>query len=189
MKAAILGNGPSRVAYTPADYDLVLGCNFPWCPVDAAVIIDPAVIEKYVNHPDLIESIPGVYLTTPAQRHLMRRAKRRKSAATLLNRCLGVFTRLEWESSGHVAAQVAIDAGATELWIFGCDSYFEYTVESCTASHISNNIASPDRYVYRWRNLWQCKVNKHPHVKFNFVRDSNDYTTAIPENLPTDQKR
>jgi len=189
MKAAILGNGPSRVAYTPVDYDLVLGCNFPWCSVDATVIVDPTVVQKYVNHPELIEPIPGFYFNVPAHKYLTKMSKRYPTAATLLNRCVRVFPHENWESSGHAAAQVAIDAGASELWVFGCDSYFERTVESYTSIHLSNDVASAERYVQRWRRRWQEKVNRYTNVTFNFVRGINDYTTAVRCNLSKIPKR
>ncbi len=189
MKAAILGNGPSRVAYSPADYDLVLGCNFPWCPVDGTVIVDHAVAGKFANHPELMESVPSFYLSEPIHRKLYLKRNRYPSIQAFLNKCVRVFPHINWESSGHAAAQQAIESGATELWIFGCDSYFDYTVESCTSAHISNNVASPDRYVQRWRRRWQEKVNWNKGVTFNFVRGIDDYTTAVHVNLSKVQKR
>lgn len=184
MKAAILGNGPSRVAYTPADYDLVLGCNFPWCPVDATVIVDTPVALKMSGNLDLIDRFRGVYLNETLHRYLSKIRYRNNGAGIILDKCLGTFPFIRWETSGHHAAQIAISAGANLLSIFGMDSYFEHTVKSYTTKYIPNTSTSPSTHVTQWRRRWQEKINRHPEVTFNFVRGIDDYITAVPENLP-----
>lgn len=178
MKAAILGNGPSKAAYSNIGYDLILGCNIPWTQVDFTVITDDLIVWKILRNPSLIDSASGIYLPS----HVHRRLVKSKDAAakSLLNKDVRSFLRTGSTSTGHSAAQIAIHSGASSLWIFGCDSYFSNTVETCTPS---TSVSSPDAYVQRWRKLWQEYVNLHPNVSFNFVRGPNDYTTAIPTSI------
>lgn len=45
MKAALLCNGPSRVAFkSRLGYNYVIGCNIPWTEVDSTVIFDVEVL-------------------------------------------------------------------------------------------------------------------------------------------------
>jgi hypothetical protein len=54
MKCAVLCNGPSRFDYQPStEYDYVIGCNVPWTDVDATVIVDEVVVERWSKQPDL----------------------------------------------------------------------------------------------------------------------------------------
>ena len=56
MKAAVVCNGPSSVAFRDSlGYDYTIGCNIPWTRVDSTVILDGNVIHCWAKTPSLIE--------------------------------------------------------------------------------------------------------------------------------------
>lgn len=165
MKCAILGNGPSRIAYSPEKkYDLVIGCNIPWTKVDFTMIMDPDVITAWSKNHDLID-VP-ICAGTAAWRH----SDGIKFRWYILEKNLfkELFKVPANYSSGHLAAKKAIELGYKELDLYGMDSYFEDTMETYTRQHVADN---PMNHVQRWRSLWDELKSSNPDVVFNFIRE------------------
>ena len=169
MKAALLCNGPSRVSYQadPA-YQFVLGCNVPWTDVNATVILDAEVIEKWNKSRSLI-NVP-VYTSESAHKKAMMLDKIFFKDKFIKN----VYCAPNYHSSGHVAAEVLIELGYTEIDIYGCDSWFSMVGDSYTRTvvpHTSPNmdLRMPDR-IKGWRIRWNSLIDSNPNVKLNFIK-------------------
>lgn len=169
MKAAVLCNGPSRNDYTTrTGYDFVIGCNIPWCDVDATVVLDEAVVQKWSSQPDLI-SVPA-YFSRKAWM-FTDEIKKRKFFEKFLIELVDVLP--EYDSSGHHAAMACARRGASEIDIYGCDSWFDQTIASYTHKYFKNlNPDDSKKYVYGWRNRWNHIINQNPNIKFTFIRNS-----------------
>ena len=65
MKAALLCNGPSRSLFTSTNgYNYLIGCNVPWRQVDATVVLDVGVVQKWWK--DKLPLFPICIAKTPA---------------------------------------------------------------------------------------------------------------------------
>lgn len=170
MKAAILGNGPSRIHYTPNNqYEFVMGCNIPWTTTDATCIVDDVVIKKWHEQHDLINT--KVYYSEKAW----------QTACELDTSFFSQFYAnvvkhgTHYDSSGHTAVRTAISLGYTEIDVYGCDSYFSRTVESYTSNYIirdtspNSDLRKVDRAI-GWRVQWNVLVESNPSIKIVFIR-------------------
>jgi hypothetical protein len=167
MRIAVLCNGPSRVDYTSSlGYDYVIGCNVPWTEVDATVVLDEIVIDLWSKTPDLI-TVP-VYFSRKAWMYTDS-IKKRSLFEPYLIEILDILP--DFDSSGHNAVKCAIRKGASEVDVYGCDSWFEQTIVSHSHKYFKN--LNPDdsaKHVNGWRKRWKEIMDGSPDVKINFIR-------------------
>lgn len=170
MKAALLCNGPSRVAYQPSDkYDFVLGCNIPWTDVNATVIVDDVVIIEWNKNRDLIQC--DAYMSNDAWNKACDIDK-----MFFEQRFIGLVSPgTHYDSSGHTAARLLIRNGYTKIDIYGCDAYFKRNVESYTSNFIvrdtspNSDLRKVDRAV-GWKVQWNIMIEQNPNVRINFIK-------------------
>lgn len=157
MKIAVLGNGDSRSLFTAADrYDYLIGCNIPWRQVDATVVMDVNVLEKFL-------SPVRFYCSRNAWRQLHKNER-------YIGQLIELFDSIpEYDSAGHAAARIAIKLGATEIDIYGCDSWFTNNTESYTHQFVDSRSIDMSKNVSVWRARWYEMFAKHPQIKFNFI--------------------
>jgi hypothetical protein len=167
MKAGVLCNGNSRSLFSSADgYDYLIGCNIPWRQVDANVILDIQVVQKWYKQKDLINA--PTYFSEPAWRET--RFKERKFFEPYF---LGLVKQLpEHDSCGHVACRKVIELGYTEIDIYGCDSWFEYNNESNTHQWVDSRSIDSKKQIDAWRKYWNKIIDSHPEVKINFIGEN-----------------
>jgi hypothetical protein len=170
MKAAIIGNGPSRLAFTSSNmYNYTIGCNIPWTKVDSTVILDSNVIERWARDLKLI-SCP-VFFTTRS----WRTTDEIKIRDYIINNNL--FIELipdypEFYSAGHIAAQIMCKKEFSELDLYGVDSMFSNTVKSFTNTLVpDHNPDSEHQRIVNWRKNWDKLQNDYPDVIFNFIEE------------------
>jgi hypothetical protein len=171
MKCAILGNGPSRSAYSPdKEYDYRIGCNIPWAVTDCTIIIDPDVVTAWSFKLDIIKC--PVWLSRVAYRH-SDKVRIQPTKVTMRDYVednklfLGIEPQPEHYSSGHIATNKAIELGYKYIDLYGFDSYFEDTMDSYTRLHVKDK---PMNHIKKWRGLWDKIIASHPDIKFNFIR-------------------
>ena len=169
MRGAVVANGQSRTRFNSSNgYNYTIGCNIPWTKVDATVILDGNVIERWSRDLNLI-SCPAFFTA-----RAWRSTDEYKIRDYILNNNLFIDLMpdvREFFSAGHVAAQIMCENDFTELDIYGVASMFEDTVESFTNTLI--NDYNPDSEVQRivnWRLNWDKLQNDYPEVTFNFIR-------------------
>lgn len=169
MKCAVLCNGPSRVSYQSRDpYDFVIGCNIPWTDVDATVVLDEQVVDLWAKKPELI-SCP-TYFSVHAWRRTDAVRKRDFFRQFFLDM---IHPKYPYHSSGHNATEIAIKRGATEIDIYGCDSYFsDIAGQSYTRQHIKQGgVVDGDRkYINGWRQRWKEIQDNNANVTLNFIK-------------------
>lgn len=164
MKTAVLGNGPSRTLFKdPQRYDYIIGCNIPWTSVHSTVVLDAEVVRYWIQHK--LPTVP-IYFSESAWRET--RVKDR-------NYFIDAFLELvkpyvDYDSSAHVACRKVIQLGATEIDIYGCDSWFTTNTDSYTRSFFEDS-TDKSKHVYGWRNRWQDIIDSNPNVKINFIRN------------------
>jgi hypothetical protein len=170
MRVAILGNGPSRNSYLEhkGEYDFVIGCNIPWTEVDMTVILDVDVAQEMIRHyqngnPNLVTCPIKFGWFAWDWLQSCRKDRHWRHLFT------GFIKPKHRESSGHIAAQVAIEKGATEIDLYGIDSWFEETVESHTHSIVKDTNADI-KTVPDWRDNWNKFIRANPEVKVEFKR-------------------
>lgn len=164
MKCAILGNGPSHKLYnSSSEYALVIGCNIPWSKVDFTVIMDENIIKEWQKVRDLI-NVP-VYFSIRA----WREAHKYKFRDYLKEHSLylGLYEP-EVDSTGHMAALIAINQGYKFIDLFGFDSYYYDNVESLTRQYVEDQ---PTNNSKRWRDSWNKIIDSNPNVVFNFIKE------------------
>lgn len=157
MKIAVLGNGDSRSLFTSADrYSYLIGCNIPWRQVDFTVIMDVNVIDK-------LKDPVRFYCSRNAWRDLHKNER-------YIGHLIEVFDTLpEYDSAGHAAARIAIKLDATEIDIYGCDSWFSNNTDSYTHQYVDSRSIDMNKNVSVWRARWYELMAKHPQIKFNFI--------------------
>jgi hypothetical protein len=157
MKCAVLCNGDSRSVFTSTDkYNYLIGCNIPWRQVDATVILDVNVLDKW-NEPC------PFYSSVSAWRELHKRER-------FEQHFLGfVDTFAEYDSSGHAATRKVIELGYKEIDIYGCDSWFTNDTESYTHQWVDGRAIDMNKQISVWRARWYELMAKHPDVKINFI--------------------
>lgn len=176
MKAALLGNGPSRKFYDPSKvYDFRMGCNIPWADVDATLILDENIVTLWNKDHDLIK-VPA-YISRKAWMY-GDELKTFRPFILENNYLIELVDKIakSFESSGNVAARKLIELGYTELDIYGCDAAFTATHGYNTKSYTRDFINGTDMVnnSYKWKLEWDKLVKANPTVKFNFIKDEND---------------
>jgi hypothetical protein len=163
MKAAVLCNGPSRSLFTTTDgYDYLIGCNIPWRQVDSTVVLDVGVVAQWHKH--RFPNVPTWFST-----HAWRET-RFKDRNFFKDSFLGLVNPLpEYDSSGHVACSKVIELGYTEIDIFGCDSWFTDSTDSCTHQYVDGRPSDRSKHIIGWRKRWETIMNSHPEVKITFI--------------------
>ena len=157
MKCAVLCNGDSRILFTSADrYNYLIGCNIPWRQVNASVVLDVNVLERW-------ETLCPFYASVTAWRELH---KRQRFEPYFLG---FVDTFPEHDSSGHAATRKVIELGYTEIDIYGCDSWFTENTESYTHQWIDSRSIDSSRQVSIWRKRWTDIIDSNPDVNINFI--------------------
>lgn len=157
MKVALLGNGSSRVLYSPTDrYDYTIGCNIPWTKVDSTVIMDVNVLEKW-------ENLCNFYVSRNAWRGCRKRDRYNEFLIEIVD------TVPEYDSSGHMACRILLKLGATEIDIYGCDSWFTNDTESYTHKYVDSRSDNMTKNVSAWRANWYKMMSENLSVKFNFI--------------------
>lgn len=162
MKVALLGNGTSRNIFLNSTnrYDYIIGCNIPWTVVDATVIIDINVLDK-------LDATCKLYVSRKAWMECPLK-KRDKLIGTLI----GLFDPIpDYDSTGHAAARIVLERGATEIDIYGCDSWFTNDTESYTHQFVDSRSIDMSKNVSVWRARWYELMATHPQVVFNFIGD------------------
>jgi hypothetical protein len=169
MRGAVVGNGPSRNIFSNyGGYNYIIGCNIPWTKVNATVILDGNVIERWSRDLNLI-SCPAFFT-----RKSWMTTDEVKIREYILNN--GLFIDMipdppEFFSAGHIAAKLMCKMNYTELDIFGIDSLFKNTVESFTNTLVDDyNPDSENQRIVNWRVNWDKLQNEYPNVIFNFIK-------------------
>jgi hypothetical protein len=164
MKAAVLCNGPSKDDFdNNVCYDYRIGCNIPWTKVDATVVLDIGVVDKWLKN-----KIPNV--PTWFSEHAWRETKF-KDRNYFKDSFLGIVKPLpEYDSSGHVACSKAIELGYKEINIYGCDSWFTDVTDSYTHQFTDTRPKDRSKHIVGWRTRWNTIINANPDVVINFIR-------------------
>jgi hypothetical protein len=165
MKAAVLCNGPSRIDYNEnMKYDYVMGCNIPWATVNATVVLDIGVVDKWLKN-----KIPNV--PTWFSEHAWRETKF-KDRSYFMKSFLGIVKPLpEFDSSGHVACSKLIHLGYKEINIYGCDSWFTEVTDSCTHHYVDTRPTDTSHHIVGWRKRWNDIIDANPDVRITFIRN------------------
>lgn len=179
MKCAVLCNGPSRELFVSREiYNFIIGCNIPWTKVDATVVLDKEVIEKWAKNPELIQC--PTYFSVDAWRRTDE-IKQRDLFKPYLKEL--ITPKYPYHTSGHNACEIAIKLGFTDIDIYGCDSYFTNTTQTYTRTIITKIHPSDNsmKHIIGWRNRWNEIVQKHPNVNLNFIAYDNIYSPRYTE--------
>ena len=177
MKAAVLCNGPSRTAFfgNESAYDFTMGCNIPWTKVDATVVLDDGVVDKWASVPNLI-SVP-TYFSINAWRRTDA-IKKRDFFKQFLTGDL-IKPKYPYHSCGHNAVETVIRLGYNIIDVYGCDSYFRNDTSTFTRSIITeDNTADDAKLIAGWRMRWKEIVHNHPEVTLNFIGSHEDIHQA-----------
>lgn len=167
MKAAVLCNGPSRVAFqSRLGYDYVIGCNIPWSEeVNSTVVLDIGVVQQWYKRN--FRNVPTWF-----SRHAWRETNFTRRAF-FRDSFLGLVDPLpEYDSSGHVACSKVIELGYKEIDIYGCDSWFIDNTDSYTHQYVDGRPNDRSKHIIGWRKRWEDIINGHPDVKITFIGDS-----------------
>lgn len=169
MRAAIIGNGPSRVNYLKSDreYDLTIGCNIPNSAIyyDYTVISDPEIIWILNRSPELLNPDKGLILTNKSFETLKQIRK-----VDFYN-IKHTFKNKDGYNSSHYACEFLILNEFDEVDIWGYDSLFNDTIDSLTDKHIpkNKNIDETMKILLQWRKTWSKITKDNPDVYFNFM--------------------
>lgn len=166
MKCAVLCNGPSRISYKSREgYDFVIGCNIPWTEVDATVVFDREIVNYYSQHPEEIKH--KIYFSRHAWMHtdtIRRRNVFKDSFEGIID------PRYPFYSSGHGAVEILIkQKKATSIDIYGCDSWFNYDLQSHTHQYANTSYPNTQKCVDEWRAKWNEIISNNPNVSINFI--------------------
>lgn len=173
MIAALLCNGPSRVAFKDRTrYTYVMGCNIPWTDVDATTMIDVSVARYYAisetrEYKLFLNNICWNVLKG------FRKSGVKLTSYIIAENKLGrlVEDAKEFYSSGHMAALELIRMGATEIDIYGCDSYFEDVIDSFTWQYVPSNASDKHKakQLIEWRKNW-ASIKGQFSIEMNFIK-------------------
>lgn len=161
MKAAVLGNGPSRHCFnTPTEYDVIVGCNIPWTKVDYLVVLDESVVDFWC---DKESGNKTIFSKRAYQRYL-------DSSSDLTPHV--IFTEVAYgiETSAHIAVLFLIQLGYTAIDVYGCDSRFSNVTKSRTNDYVAPVRKSRD-FVKHWNANWDEIIVNNPSITINFVRN------------------
>jgi hypothetical protein len=166
MRCAVLCNGPSRTSFQSRDgYDFVIGCNVPWTEVDATVVFDREIVRLLANRPGLIDY--RIYFSKDAWMYTDSIKKRdlfKESFAGIID------PKYPFYSSGHGAVETVIKNGATEVHIYGCDSWFEYDLSSHTHQYSDTSYPNKQKCIDEWRKKWNQIIERNPNVGIQFIK-------------------
>lgn len=159
MRVAILCNGPSRVDFKSSlGYTYIIGCNIPWTKVDSTVVMDVNILQKMKDPYSLFVSRKA-WIECP-----------NKVKDKLIGYIRGLFDPLpEYDTAGHVACRKVLELGATEVDIYGCDSWWDDTTESYTHKYSDSRSSDMNNHIIVWRTRWKELMDKNPQVQFNFI--------------------
>lgn len=163
MIGAVVGNGPSADLYD-LSADFVIACNIPSksYSVDATVIVDEEIVWLLKNNPELIE-VPVI---------LSNKAWEKMKELKIDNQfeILDSFRSEEWHNAGHYAAKYLIkNVDCSDIQIWGCDSYFEDTIESTTDDYVQKR--NDMTFVRHWRRVWNEIIDNNPRISFEIKRN------------------
>lgn len=163
MIGAVLGNGPSRFAYSSKlDYDILIGCNIPWVTVDYNVIQDENCIEFWSRKKYPYKSV------------LSKRAYDYAKPNERLFNVAQVYDDINYreESSAHTAVRFLIEFGCTQIDIYGCDSRFDKrSYKSRTSEYISSvHIPRRTEMIETWNITWD-RIISNTECEIRFVRN------------------
>jgi len=175
MRAAVLCNGPSKVAYPGRmGYNYVIGCNIPWTEVDANIITDHQIVKRWIKNHDLIKA--PTYFSESAWRETSF-----KDRQFFQQYFLGlVYRHWDYDSSGHHACVKAIELGYKEIDIYGCDSWFSMDTSSSTHKYVDSRPQNTDKHVIGWRERWNQIIDAHPEVSISFIDNKYREGWKIP---------
>lgn len=157
MKCAVLCNGPSRIDYKPSSgYNYVIGCNIPWTKVDATVVLDVNVLDRW-------KSPCNFYSSVSAWRELRNRDRFTDYFLGFIN------TELEYDSAGHAACRKVLEMNPTVINIYGCDSWFVNNTDSYTHQYVDSRAEDMTKNVSVWRSRWYTLMDSHKNIEFNFI--------------------
>jgi len=158
MKCAVLCNGPSRIDYQPSiEYNYVIGCNIPWTAVDATVVLDVNVLDKW-------QTPTKFYASVAAWRELRDRERFTEHFLGFVN------TISDYDSAGHAACRKVLEMNPNVINIYGCDSWFTTNTESYTHQYVDGRSDDMTKNVSVWRSRWYDLMDNHKNVEFNFIR-------------------
>lgn len=159
MRTALLCNGPSRLAFKDdLGYTYTIGCNIPWTSVDTTVVMDNSVLDLF-DKPVRFYASRKAWMVCP-----------NKTKDKLIGYLAGLFDSIpDYDSAGHAAARILLELGATEIDIYGCDSWFQNNTESFTHKYVDSRSSDMSKNVSVWRQRWYELMAKNPSVKFNFI--------------------
>lgn len=164
MRAHVVGNGPSWVNFTRKDNEFAIGCNGTMADVDVTMFTDLRFAYKVrekiitIRHPALVNEKVGRWLETDKGKE-SRVEIYDVYDANLAKDILNGDT--EWTSTAHCAARYVIDVlGATELYVWGCDSYFTLDAKSHTDQYIYSKNKHAEKDMVAFTSKWQSAWNK-----------------------------
>jgi hypothetical protein len=184
MIVAILGNGPSKEDWFKEKdehpFGYVMGCNFPWTDVDGTTMIDGKAADgwiKYVIDNKEVKPCP-LWLSPNANQRFVHTGHR-----TFLEKWKkGEMEVRKRESSAHVAAKVAIELlGATQVRIYGVDTFFTMENESSTWKYVHGGLdgAKKIQQITDWRKNWYRLKEEHPNVQMTMVRLQDESSITL----------
>lgn len=173
MRAALLGNGPSRESFLSStkDYDIIAGCNIPWYDkCDWTMILDQDVLLEWFasKNPDWIKC--QCWFGPKAWQFI---EEIRQDHKFWKGKCAGIYrdVNVPYDSSAHVAFRVLVErCGALEVDCYGIDVMTGgSSKESFTRKFIKFG-AGEDHHTEGWRNKWKQVLDKHPQIKVEFIK-------------------
>ena len=164
MRIHLVGNGPSWVNYKREPGEFAIGCNEPLADVDITMFTDLRFAYKVregiikINIPALVNEKVGRWLQSDKGQEAgveIYDIYDAWLAKDILN------GNKEWTSTAHCAARYAIDVlGATELYVWGCDSYFTLNAKSHTDKYIYSKNKYDENDMHAFTTKWQAAWDK-----------------------------
>lgn len=170
----VVGNGKSRELYSRSE-NFSIGCNFARnVEVDATCVIDAHVVDKMHNQ----RYIPPPIICP----NFMRKKIKGYVSDRYPFKIHDLIVRVSGKeySSGHHAVYYAVAQGATEINLYGFDSFTDENVDSDT--HLLwDNVYSRSRW-QSWRKIWLEYFEKYSGIKFN-IFGYGDLNYEVPDNV------
>ena len=166
MRIHLVGNGPSWKDFVREPGEFAIGCNEPLADVDITMFTDLRFAYKVregiikIKHPALVNEKVGRWLETDKGQEANVEIYDVYDAQLASDIIDG---RTEWTSTAHCAARYAIDVlNATELFVWGCDSYFTLDAKSHTDKYFysKNKVDKNDEinFTSKWRAAWDKMI-------------------------------
>lgn len=153
MKYGIVCNGPSvKDGWDQSTCDIFYGCNIPPGYVDISFITDPEISQYLSNLSEYDYNLQMGFNTK-----LICSVKAyNKLSRDLRPLVLSQFKLRPWFNTGHYAALHALNEGANEVHVWGCDSRFKPTTESITI--LKNNAVEDLQLTTKWNEIWDLII-------------------------------